>query len=240
MLPGGQLKKLKIKAYTDAEFKKPLADGEYEAQVNPETYTIAKTIEYNQDQAQGTDALQQRYAKTVPQNMDFEFVFDGTGVLPAGGIPFASSIISAAKPVNIVDAIAKFKKVVYDYNGDNHEPPYVKLYWGTLLFKGRLTNLSITYKLFKPDGTPIRAVAKCTFQGSVDDTIRVAITNPSSPDLTHLRTVMEGDTLPLMTYRIYDDASLYLEVARVNKLTNFRKLVVGQQLFFPPIENLSK
>ena len=95
--------------------------------------------------------------------------------------------------------------------------------------------MDITYKLFKPDGTPIRALVKAKFKGFVEDVLRVAKENNSSPDLTHVRMVKEGDTLPLMTFRIYGDSKYYLEVAKANKIQNFRKLKVGQEIFFPPI-----
>ncbi|HPF52255.1 MAG TPA: hypothetical protein PK335_11805, partial [Draconibacterium sp.] len=85
----------------------------------------------------------------------------------------------------------------------------------------------------------LRASARAKFKGFIEDNLRVALENNSSPDLTHVRMVNEGDTLPLMTYRIYGDSKYYLEVARVNKLTNFRKLKVGQKIFFPPIEKVS-
>jgi nucleoid-associated protein YgaU len=52
--------------------------------------------------------------------------------------------------------------------------------------------------------------------------------------------VREGDNLPLLTYRIYGNAELYLEVARVNKLINFRRLRVGSRVAFPPVDKESK
>jgi nucleoid-associated protein YgaU len=63
--------------------------------------------------------------------------------------------------------------------------------------------------------------------------------NNSSPDLTHIRMVKDGDTLPLMSFRIYGDSKYYLEVAKANNITNFRKLTVGRKIFFPPIEKTS-
>jgi nucleoid-associated protein YgaU len=95
--------------------------------------------------------------------------------------------------------------------------------------------MNITFKLFKPDGTPLRAVAKAKFKGFVEDNLRIAKENNNSPDLTHVRIVKEGDTLPLMTFRIYGDSEYYLEIAKVNKLPNFRKLKAGQKIIFPPI-----
>ncbi len=67
--------------------------------------------------------------------------------------------------------------------------------WGNLIFKGRAIELGITYKLFNPDGQPIRAVAKVKFKGSIEEKKRAAKENKSSPDLTHRRKVKAGDNL---------------------------------------------
>ena len=139
----------------------------------------------------------------------------------------------------IIDQIDTFKAIVFDYSGDLHKPYYLMVKWGALIFKGTLVDLSIEYKLFAADGTPLRAVAKLKIKGNIDEDLRVAKENNKSPDLTHYRRVISGDTLPLMTYRIYGDSKYYLEVARVNKINNFRKLEVGQELFFPPLEKLA-
>ena len=101
--------------------------------------------------------------------------------------------------------------------------------------KTRLQSLNVTYKIFKPDGTPLRASVKCSFKEYVPQNLNAAVTEASSPDLTHIRLVKEGESLPLMCYNIYGDEKLYLEVARANGLTNFRNLQTGQQLFFPPL-----
>jgi nucleoid-associated protein YgaU len=105
-----------------------------------------------------------------------------------------------------------------------------------LLFKGRCTGLNIAYKLFNPDGAPIRAICKVTFKEFKEENLRVAEENNQSPDLTHYRVVKKGDTLPLLCFLIYGDSRHYLEVARANKLVNFRNLTVGEELSFPPFD----
>jgi nucleoid-associated protein YgaU len=94
--------------------------------------------------------------------------------------------------------------------------------------------------LFNPDGQPIRAVAKVKFKRSMEEKKRAAKENRKSPDLTHLRKVKAGDTLPLMCYRIYGDPKYYLKVAEINGLGNFRFLKPGTALLFPPIDQTSK
>ena len=132
--------------------------------------------------------------------------------------------------------LEKFNRVVYDYAGDQHRPRKVLLVWGTLAFVCALTSLDYQFTLFKPDGTPLRAVAHCSFREAVSDVECELQENNSSPDLTHLREVSAGDSLPLIAHRVYGDASLYLEVARVNKLINFRRLEAGSRLSLPPVE----
>lgn len=234
----GELIKLKIKAYSDERFSEEISEGEFKSLLNPDKYTFNYKIEQNNNQASGTSSSAVRFNKIPPENLDLEFVFDRTGVV----VDYGSSSTDADDKVykdegnGIIDDIEQFKRVVFDYNGDNHRPNYLVISWGTLLFKGTLTEMNITYKLFKSDGLPLRASVRAKFKGFVEDNLRVARENNSSPDLTHVRMVKEGDTLPLMTYRIYGDPKYYLEIAKANGIANFRKLNAGQMIVFPPIE----
>jgi len=121
------------------------------------------------------------------------------------------------------------------YDGDIHQPKFFKLVWGTALMKGICTTLNISYKLFNPDGKPIRAICKVTIRELIPEQLRVIEENNQSPDLTHYRIVKKGETLPLLCYRIYGDSKYYIQVAKVNKLSDFRNIQPGQQIFFPPI-----
>ena len=234
----GELIKLKIKAYSDERFSEEISEGEFKSLLNPDKYTFNYKIEQNNNQASGTSSSAVRFNKIPPENLDLEFVFDRTGVVVDYGSPSTDADDKVYKDEGngIIDDIEKFKRVVFDYNGDNHRPNYLVISWGTLLFKGTLTEMNITYKLFKSDGLPLRASVRAKFKGFVEDNLRVARENNSSPDLTHVLMVKEGDTLPLMTYRIYGDPKYYLEVAKANGIANFRKLKAGQMIVFPPIE----
>src|SRR5262249_35451396 len=103
------------------------------------------------------------------------------------------------------------------------------------IFKGRVTVVAITYKLFNSDGTPIRAVAKVTFKSSIEEEKRAAKEDKHSPDLTQSRMIKLGDTLPQLCFQIYGDPRYYLQVAAVNRLENFRRLSPGAVLRFPSI-----
>ena len=226
----GELKKLKVTGYKDDKFTQKVGDGEFTTLLNPEKYTLKYKVEYTEAQGQGTSATQPKFVRTPPEEFELDFLFDRTGVIKGQ---------DESSGDGIIDDLEQFKKIVFDYSGDEHKPNYVMVGWGTLLFKGTLLEMSIEFKLFGPDGTPLRAVVKTKFKGSVEEDLRVAKENNNSPDLTHIRVVNEGDTLPLMTFKIYRDSKYYLEVAKANKLQNFRKLKVGQKIMFPPIEKVS-
>lgn len=235
----GELIKLNIKAYSDPTFRTEIANGEFRSLLNPEKYNLKYKVVQNQRQGSGTSSSAPRYDKTPPEDLQLEFIFDRSGVLINYGAPGDSDDkLNVDEGVGIDDDLKLFKRVVFDYNGDEHRPNYLVISWGTLLFKGVLTELDITYKLFKADGTPLRASATAKFKGLIEDNLRVAQENNSSPDLTHVRIVSAGDTLPLMTHRIYGDSKYYLEVAKANNITNFRKLKTGQKIFFPPIKQV--
>ncbi|MAW95185.1 MULTISPECIES: LysM peptidoglycan-binding domain-containing protein [unclassified Leeuwenhoekiella] len=218
--------KLKITAYKDPEFTDKVGDGQFTTLLNPEKYVLNYQIEYKEEQASGSSSTAPVFDKITPKELDLEFLFDRTGIIAHD---------DQGSEQGIIEDIKLFKKVVFDYAGEEHKPYYLEIRWGNLIFKCVMLNMSIEFKLFSPDGTPLRAVIKAKFKETVDEELRLAQENSSSPDLTHMRTVADGDTLPLMTYRIYGDSKYYLEVARVNGITNFRKLKTGQQLFFPPL-----
>jgi hypothetical protein len=223
-MPEGKLEKIKILAYNNPDYADSHKVGDtFTALINPESYVLDYKVEFTEGQGHGTSAATQRFNVKKPEEMSFEFLFDSSG------------IIDGKPRENIYEDVENFKKMLLEYDSDSHEPKHFKLVWGALIFKGRCNALTVTYKLFNPDGSPIRAVCKAGFKGSIEETLRVATENPQSPDLTHYRITREGDTLPLMCFNIYGDSKYYVEVARVNRLYNFRTLIPGTQLFFPPI-----
>lgn len=215
--------KLKIYSYPDASRK--TADDQMEVLVNPESYSQKITVKFSEKQAPGTTGKMPKFSKMEPQKLDFELLFDATGVI--NGVQDDQN--------GVETELARFKKLVLEYKGDKHRPRFLSIYWGTLKFDCCLESLDITYKLFRADGLPLRALVKAGFIGSMDDTKRVAVENASSPDLTHIRTAMEGDTLPLMAFRIYGDPKYYIDVARANGIDHFRDLKAGMRIVFPPI-----
>ena len=233
MAENGKLEKMLILAFESSEAAesggRTEAKDRFEALINPETYTLEYKVKTADGQGQGTSSAQARFEYTLPEELSFEFLFDNTGIIDG-----------KAKKDGIFADVNHFREMLTGYQGASHEPYHLKLVWGNLIFKGRAIELSLVYKLFNPDGQPIRAVARVKFKGSAEEKKRAARENKSSPDLTHTRRVKAGDTLPLMCARIYGDPKYYLTIAAVNGLGNFRSLTPGTELVFPPIEKTIK
>jgi hypothetical protein len=217
-----QLEKLYILSYSDPGYNTVTGPPFY-ALINPETYSYKYKIEFCETQAPGTSGVALKFNKMPPQEFNFDFLFDGTGVISSNIVPVA-------------DQLDSFRQKILQYQGEIHRPYYLKIHWGTLLFKGVLTAMDIEFKLFQPDGSPLRAVAKCSFKGTVEENLRVAQENPMSPDITHERIVNAGDKLPVMTKKIYNDKKYYIDVATYNELDGFRNIETGTKIFFPPTE----
>jgi Contractile injection system tube protein len=241
----GKLEKMTIRALLPG--KPPVVSDKpgdtYVVQVNPTSYTRNHRLRYADRRVPGRAGQEAVYTSNEPTTLDFEFLFDATGVVPPpselGDVPLVgaiASLLSQSEKYDVMQEIDKFTLAVSELDGDIHRPRKVRLIWGTLSFDCALVSLSYRFTLFKPDGSPLRAIANCSFRETVSPTEEELQANRRSPDLTHLRQVQEGDTLPLLAYRVYGNAALYLEVARVNRLVNFRRLRAGSQLRLPPVE----
>jgi hypothetical protein len=217
----GALERLVIEAFTTPDYSGQAAD-QFEAYVNPNEITLSYEMEYDSAQGSGTTNSRMEFKKVKPGDMSLTFFLDGTG---ANG-----------RPIDVQEQVEKFQTVT-GYNGDIHRPNYLKVGWGTLSIKRCvLKSASIAYKMFKPDGIPLRAVITASFTDNSDDQTRVAIAQDQSPDLTHFRLVKGGDNLPSLCYQIYGDPRLYLKVAQANGIDDFRNLVPGTTIRFPPLE----
>jgi hypothetical protein len=225
----GSFKKLTITAVKLNDDGEISSTGtSFELMINPAQYTHTRNINYSNAKPMGAIGQRMPFGNIDAEQISFdEIVLDGTGVVPPS--------LSGNKYADVKKQMDTLCQVIYTYDGQVHQPNHVRLLWGSLIFFGRLTSMTTTYTLFKPSGQPLRARLKMDFAGSMSTREEALRTNRSSPDLSHTVTVVAGDTLPLLCYRIYGDSAYYSEVASANRVTNFRRLKPGTVLKFPPL-----
>jgi nucleoid-associated protein YgaU len=221
----GGIVKLSIEAYQDPGFSTRVSDpaNPFLVDINPAGYGQTMAVDYSQEDAAGGTGQSNSFNRDCGVSLTLDFVFDGTGA------------VAGASGRSVTDQIGALRRLGLQINSSTHEPNYLKLSWGTLLFKGRLQQLKIDYTLFAPDGSPLRAKVAATFIGFHENLDGRAAQNLNSPDMTHFVRVEGGDTLPLLAYRIYGDSAYAVDVARVNDLDGFRALAPGTALTFPPL-----
>jgi len=213
------LNKVRILAFRDKELHAKV--GEFTLQINPESYRHDNRTWFSQVAGSDTAGSVLKFRSYYPQELKFDFVLDATGVVP--GVK------------NVTREIAAFKDVAYDYHGAIHSPYYLKVLWGGLAFKCMLSSMAIDYQLFDPSGKPLRAKLSVSFRQHQTPQDLARKGDKKSADLTHSEQTIAGDTLPLISNRVYDRPDLYVHIARANDLNDIMHLQAGQRLRLPPV-----
>ncbi len=124
-------------------------------------------------------------------------------------------------------------KLVKQQSG-NKPPPLCEFVWGSFSTKKcYITNLSVNYTLFLPNGTAIRAeVNGLTF---TEYHSAVSAQNPTSySEARETWIVREGDRLDMIAYQVYKDPSAWRHIALTNQLEDPSALRPGQVLKLVP------
>jgi hypothetical protein len=197
------------------------ADDTFEVMFNPASYSVNNKINFDTQQAEGSDGSDPKFKNVAPESFSLEFTLDSTGV--------------SKDKVSIIDQVTKFKKVTLSVNGSSHRPNYLVVQWGKFIRDCVMETANITYTLFDKDGIPLRAKITAAFIDRKESKINAMTTMISSPDLSHFIETKEGDLLPLLVFKHLRNQKYYLQVARINQLADFRKLKAGTKLIIPPL-----
>jgi nucleoid-associated protein YgaU len=220
----GVLLKLTIIPFEDSENVQVSAPAgpPFVAQFNPESFTVNNEIELGpEESAHGDDGDEAKFKSIKPRTFSFDFLLDGTGT-------------SGGEPRDVLASIELFKATV-GFSGRIHRPTFLVLSWGSFIATCVVESYSVNYKLFRPDGSPLRAVLSTTFKEHKPKALKELMKNLSSPDVVHAHQVAGGDHLSLLSNQIYKDPDHYFEVAKFNELDSLRHIDVGATLYFPPL-----
>ena len=120
-----------------------------------------------------------------------------------------------------------------------HRPPYVVFMWGanfgsksgqTPTYVWQLADFSVTYTMFLPDATPVRASCTITLKEVPQEQTQL-----KSPDTAHVRLLQRGDTLQGLAAAEYDDPAHWRRIAEANGIDDPLSLTPGRRLLIPPI-----
>jgi hypothetical protein len=108
-------------------------------------------------------------------------------------------------------------------------PPKCEFRWGSFSFIAIMQSVNVTYTMFLPDGTPVRARAKVKMK-QIEEGLH-APQNPTSRSVPRrVWVVKEGQTLDWIAYKEYGDPALWRYLAQLNDLDHPLSLRPGQVL----------
>ena len=135
---------------------------------NPTEYSLTKANEWKYENVTGTSFTEPEFTGGQPRQMELSLLFDQT---------FPVQDDRARGTAALLDAM----EVPSGQSGGTPTavPPFVTFQWGALIFKGAMTNLACSYKVFRPDGEPIRADVKLSAQAGRGSRSRARTRRPA-------------------------------------------------------------
>jgi Contractile injection system tube protein/LysM domain len=205
-----------------------------ECYFNPTEYSISKSNEWKYDKVTGNSLPPAQFGGGNPREMSLSLLLD------------VSLLGNEATVREVTDKLFKMMEVPGGQTGGGTSavPPFITFHWGSVIpFKAVCTQLTVAFKLFHPNGEPIRADVKMTLKQA--ETASTASSHgahrPHNPttraNAGHgVHRVKDGDSLPSIAYQTYGDATLWRKIADANDIENPLHLRRGTPLSLPRIE----
>ena len=194
---------------------------ELKFQFNPKEYTIKKGASWERKPARGArSAAMPEFKGAEPATMSIECFLDASES-PSGSITKdLETLYKCCTPVG------------ESVDRDQPSPPFVAFAWGTTMrFTAFVKSVSARYTMFRPDGTPTRALATIEFE---EIPTAAGTQNPTSGGAARrTHTVLEGDSLQSVAYREYGDPTLWRALAEANSIDDPMRLRAGSTLLVP-------
>lgn len=193
---------------------------------NPAQYTLTESTEYSISPRKA-DAPIVMYSGGKAPTLNMELFFDTGSVLTASGT-------GSSEATDVSKKLKEFENLIY-INGELHSPPIVRFVWGSLSFKGVVTELKSTFTKFTENGMPIQAKVSITFLAHfrLQDLKRKSPFE--SPDRTKCRTVRDDYSIFDMAKSEYGDMSKWKIIARANNISNPLEVPSGTIIKIPAL-----
>lgn len=195
---------------------------------NPKEYSIAKTNTWNHKAVVGANVPPAQFGGGGPKKLTLNgLLLDKSLAGPSGNVK------------DIVEQLFKLMITVPGSaaGGAKAAPPFVTFAWGqNVTFKSVVSSLTVAYKLFQPNGDPIRAEVNMVLTEA--EQVEVKAQNPTTRGEAGLgvHTVRDGDSLQSIAYRVYGDATRWRTIAEVNGIDDPLRVRRGTSLMLPRLE----
>ena len=201
--------------------------GQLVCQFNPQELSITKRVSWVPEQVRDMNSPDLELMGGEPAQFGLSLIFDTTNETD----PAEQDV---RKYTNVLLGLTMLGG---DTEWGREPPPMVRFVWGDMvLFTAVVQEVAITYTLFLPSGTPVRARANVSFiQLDLEDDIEQP-TNPTTrTEARKTHRVQQGERIDLIAYQEYGHPSYWRYLAEANDLLDPLDLRPGQILRIPPL-----
>lgn len=202
--------------------------AELTLQFNPASLSLSKSTEWRRTPSRtAEESALPEFVGSGPRSLSLDVFLDATATHDDSVEAAVEQLMTACVPT--ASSLGRKKP----------STPWVRFDWGTsktTSFDGILSSLSVSYTLFDVDGKPLRASCSLTIEeASVD----LAGQNPTSgsKEARRMHVVVAGDSLPLLAWREYGDATAWRTIAEANDIDDPMQLAPGTELLVPALED---
>jgi hypothetical protein len=197
---------------------------------NPQQYAISKSNEWHAIPVVGASLPTLQYGGGLGRELTLELLFD-------------ASDNASGDVRSVTDGLFLMMEATQKASGDTNSarPPTVTFSWGpTVTFTAVCRHLAISFTLFRPDGTPIRAFATLTLMQAEKADSRSgsgpsAAQNPTTRAIGRqtVHVLQEGDSLTAIAYTAFGDPTRWREIAEANGIDDPARLPRGMAITVP-------
>lgn len=202
---------------------------------NPASYNLDTHVNYNNINVPGLDGPITQFISGSEDTLSLQLM------LNTYKPPSFNKLTGSVKKVSdseMVD-VSKYTKMLYDLTkivGMRHRPPVCTFVWGSLRFRGVVSDLKVQFTMFLENGKPVRAIADITFKSVLDAKLSRKQSPWESPDRTKYRVLDESSSLWQLAFEEYGDAGCWKEIAKANGIVNPLDIKPGMEIRLPPLK----
>jgi len=199
-------------------------------QFNPERISLSKSATWHRSPAnRAASAALPEFAGAAPRVLSLDVFLDAT-LSPRNDVEGqVETLLSCCVPTD------------RSVRADRPSPPWVRLEWGrgrSAAFSACVTSVQATYTLFGADGAPKRATCSLALEEIGGSTPRQNPTS-GSPEMRSVHRVQDGDSLALLAWQQYGDATQWRVIAQANGIADAERLTPDTVLIVPALPEQS-
>lgn len=193
---------------------------------NPAQYTLNESPLYSESKNKAKSrAREYMYRGGHASTLNMELFLDTGPVMSASGINNQAA-------TDVSEKVKEFQDLINAKEGIG-SPPIVRFVWGSLSFKGMVTQLTSTFTKFTESGMAIQAKLSLSLKAYYERGKEGCDSTFTPLDSTKCRTITEGCSIWDMAISVYGDASKWKTIARANNISSPLAILPGTIIKIP-------